>query len=443
MLAIAKDLNYSYLKIIKLALVLGFLFFFIPLEIAGFLVIVFFSFFAPLGSLYFAIFLLPFLPNPFFMTLTVVVVGCILSKNYFTEEMSFAQIPLTPPLFIYSILVLVATLTSVTFEGSLRDFAIYTLSFMLFFALVSQVKNKQELYNLVIIFTVGLFLVSCHSIYQYIIDVPMESGWVDSSNSPELTTRVYSVFGNPNVLAKYLLSLFPISFALAMHAKDKLKKVFLFGTSACAVLAMIFTFSRSGWIGLLASLSFFTILKDKKLFTILLIVILVGTFIVPDIVSSRITSVEDTSSNYRLMVWQETTNIISDFWLTGVGLGYEAFREIYPFYMIDNNKSPYHAHNTYLQILVETGIIGLLVFIWLIIVTFKRGIKLIFTSKKDSFVQYIVLGSLSSIVGLLTQGLVENIFYMPKITALFYILVSFIFVAYRLNCRRVETYGQM
>jgi len=153
---------------------------------------------------------------------------------------------------------------------------------------------------------------------------------------------------------------------------------------------------------------------------------------------STIGSPLDTSNAYRLRVWQESLGIIKDFPLTGIGLGHESFLSIYPFYMLDRGKSPFHTHNTYLQVLVETGIIGLLVFLWLLLSYFKRGLKAI-ASTRDKELKYLMIASLSATVGILTQGIGEVIIYLPKITILFWINIALLFLSIKIAEQQMDS----
>src|SRR5512134_752486 len=69
----------------------------------------------------------------------------------------------------------------------------------------------------------------------------------------------------------------------------------------------------------------------------------------------------DITKEERLVVWSTTLTAAKDFWLTGSGLG--TFLNIFPLYSPPSVQGIYdHAHNDYLEFLLETGLGGVLLF---------------------------------------------------------------------------------
>ena len=62
-------------------------------------------------------------------------------------------------------------------------------------------------------------LVALYGLFQYIVGVEMEAAWLDVENNPDIRTRIYSVFHNPNILAEYLIMTIPLSVSLFWHSK--------------------------------------------------------------------------------------------------------------------------------------------------------------------------------------------------------------------------------
>ncbi len=72
------------------------------------------------------------------------------------------------------------------------------------------------------------------------------------------------------------------------------------------------------------------------------------------------------TENGRQQVWLDSSGAVTDFWLTGSGLG--SFQHVFPIYRSFGGVHAYtHAHNDYLQLLVELGAPGLLLVLWLIV----------------------------------------------------------------------------
>lgn len=441
-----------YYKLILLAgLVLGGVYYFYPeqmvLKLVAVLAVGLLVLYNTRAGLYLFALSFPFLPNTSVLLLAGLIGGAFLLKRLLRGKLALEQeqqVPVEPPLVIYMILITLATLFSVTLVGSIRDYVIYVFAFTLFYVLISQLDNREQLYRFITWLLLGSLLVSLYGVYQYIIGVPAESGWVDSTQNPDLQTRVFSVFGNPNILAEYLLLVIPYGLAVGLAVTDYRKKLIFFGITGAMAFTMLLTFSRGGWLALAVAIVLFALMKDRRLLMLIFLLGVVGIILLPfmpDVITQRLASIgnlQDSSNNYRIILWSEAITIIKDFWATGVGFGHLAFREVYAEYMITRTKTPFHVHNTYLQVLVEMGVLGFTVFMWLLVSIFKTGIKSLMLSK-DNFVNYIIIASLAAIFGILVQGMSENIFYLPKIIMMFWINVAVLMVCAKLVGRETSS----
>ena len=391
--------------------------------------------YSPTAGLYLVSGLLPFLPNLSLLLLGALVGVSFVFHRVWHRNLRLEPVASEPALLLFIAAVFVYSIISLNPQGSLRDLSLYVVSFVLFFVLVNQLNSRDRLYRFLVLGLLAALLVSFYGIYQYIIGVPVESAWVDMDRHPLLRTRVYSVFGNPNILAEYLVMLIPFSLALVWSEKNGWKRFIFLGIAAVMGLTLLLTFSRGGWVGMAAALLVFALLKDRRFLLLLIPLALAGIAFLPQVVLERLVtifSIEDTSNVYRLVVWREALGIIRDFWATGVGLGHQSFMEVYPYYMITRVKSPFHVHNTYLQFLVETGVIGFTLFVWLLFSIIKKGIKSL-KHAQDPFLRNITIAALAATVGVMTQGFGEHILYMPKIITLFWLNAAVIFACIALQ----------
>ncbi len=97
------------------------------------------------------------------------------------------------------------------------------------FVLVNSIKTKKDFNILITFLVIAATLVALYGLYQYKVGgVDMEDKWVDAANNPDVKTRVFSVFGNPNILAEYLIMIIPISISLFWYSKKLHKKSYIF-----------------------------------------------------------------------------------------------------------------------------------------------------------------------------------------------------------------------
>lgn len=283
--------------------------------------------------------------------------------------------------------------------------ALLTMAAFVFYVLlcffVSQYFIEDSIRNLAVsLWITTAVIVSACGIWQFMHNV-----------------RVIGTLGNENFLAAYIGASIPVCIGL-MCAN---RKMLVFGAAALPLFlfALYLTHARGGWIGLSASLSCFAIIaycpKGKRLMiSVLLIMLLLALVFTPWGVRFVLTQFQ---GDVRPAIWEGTLGMIAQRpWL---GWGKGAFFIFYPEYRIQDywlTKSPtdltVHAHNEFLQILAETGIIGLAVFLLLISIVIRFSIKEIDRIKGTQ--RYLLLGLTCGIIGLLAHNLVCNNLQMPS-----------------------------
>jgi putative inorganic carbon (HCO3(-)) transporter len=118
--------------------------------------------------------------------------------------------------------------------------------------------------------------------------------------------------------------------------------------------------------------------------------------------------------------------MIRDRPILGIGPGNSAFNKIYPLYMRPK-YSALSAYSIYLEILVETGIIGFSCFIWLLIVTFNQGIQQIKRLRQSpSREGFWIMAAIAGMIGLMIHGCVDTVWYRPQVSTLWWFLIAII-----------------
>lgn len=190
----------------------------------------------------------------------------------------------------------------------------------------------------------------------------------------------------------------------------------LIGMAALLIGTSVFvSLSRGGMLSLCISLVFFTSLVFKRKINrsnallivaiIILTAISVGWFGWENIVErfARLKNAEGVLYNSRLDFWKDSIRIIPDFLVTGSGIG--TYADIYTSYKsVTGNFLVNHAHNDYLELAVEGGIIGFILAAAFIVTLFVKTFRM-FLSRKDAYAVYIYMGSISGIIALLIHSI--------------------------------------
>jgi putative inorganic carbon (HCO3(-)) transporter len=318
--------------------------------------------------------------------------------------------------------------------------------YLLLFALMARVLRSHRIRSWIItLFLHVSAIVSVYGLRQWFFGVQAQATWVDPTSASAKVTRVYSYLGNPNLLAGYLIPAVALSLA-AFFAWQRILPKLLAATifvvnSACLVV----TFSRGGWIGFVVCLFVFLVLLvywySVQLPTewrpwampVLLggsagVILLAVLFVEPvrDRVASMFVGREDSSNNFRINVWAAVTEMIRDRPILGIGPGNTAFNKVYPLYMRPR-YSALSAYSIVLEVAVETGLIGLSCFLWLLLVTFNQGVqqlrRLRDIANRDGFW---LMAAIAAMSGTLAHNLFDTVWYRPEINTLWWLTIAII-----------------
>ena len=207
---------------------------------------------------------------------------------------------------------------------------------------------------------------------------------------------------------------------------------------AASLAAMVLTYSRGALVALIVSLILLFSQNWKKL----LLVMLAGTIIVSLMITlspgfkERVVP-ERILQDGRVKIIYTALEIIKEHPLTGIGFGMETFRKEWNTY---NSRLPQelqsrafsHTHNFILDVLVRLGLVGLIVFSFIIGISFKTSWSL-WRSGHGSFVRYWSHCALSAFVVLLAAGMTGNIMNNHKSAVLFYVCLAFASILHSLD----------
>jgi putative inorganic carbon (HCO3(-)) transporter len=318
--------------------------------------------------------------------------------------------------------------------------------YLLLFALSARVLRSPRITSVIItlVLHVALF-VSIYGVRQQFFGAAQLATWNDPTSPMAQDTRVYSYLGNPNLLAGYLLPAIALSIAAVFAWQRWLPKVLALTMVIINSACLYFTDSRGGWIGLVALILTFLLLSYywwqdslSPFWRTWLLPIVVGSlagflilallFVEP--LRLRFLSIfagrGDSSNNFRLNVWSAVLEMIRDRPLIGIGPGNSAFNKIYPLYMRPR-FSALSAYSIGLEIAVETGLIGLTCFLWLIVVTINQGVlqmKRLRASKNPQ--GFWLIAAIAAMAGMLAHGFVDTVWYRPEINMLWWLMVALI-----------------
>ena len=414
------------------------------------------------------------LPQGLFIQLFVLLLAVIFFLILtFNKDNQFKISPLFLPVILWITWASVTLLWTTSFYDSVLILMKWYSGFLIFILVFNSPKNIQ-LKLLHILFLSGL-IVSLIGIAQFFFNF----NFIPQVRPPS------STFGHKNVAIHFIMLTIPLGFSFIIISKDK-KKNWLYQLSVSLMILYIFiSYTRAGWIILffqlliLAIIIYYDYLK-KKLTSLwypgksipLLVGIIISLIIMQcfsaknllpeaynhlyfatkgifkhrmfthleenkqeiDSKNEYSQNTKDTSFSGRLDVWINSLAIIKDYPFLGVGVGnYKVFFPRYQNLIVKSEWANtiyrvYNAHNDHIQVFVETGIIGGILWCFLLFRIFKFFTNLL---KNSSNIEnkYIITGIFLGIFGVLLNACFSFPFQLsiPPFIFLFYlgILSSF------------------
>ncbi|MGH7806810.1 MAG: O-antigen ligase family protein, partial [Thermodesulfobacteriota bacterium] len=322
------------------------------------------------------------------------------------------------------------------------------LSYVAFGFVIARMLTSERRVKILLvpILAVSLFETT-YGTYQYLLNI-------QNSAYPDVISAT-GTFVNRNHFAGFLEMSIPLALGYALSlsnwddgkqnsllkklvSSDNLyKQILLIFLAGIMLLALILSKSRMGIFSSFLSLIFFYISyvsfrrnKTQKgwlLLFVIAIAILYGLWIGLYSVFERFLRIEAEAQG-RLLVWKDMLTMIRDFPLFGTGFG--TFSHVYPLYKQFMEKALVfsYAHNDYLQLLAETGVLGFLTLITALILFLLSSLKSLnrFSQEEDYFSFFLVLGGLTGIVSLLIHSLADFNLHIPSNALYFALLIGFV-----------------
>jgi len=274
--------------------------------------------------------------------------------------------------------------------------------------------------------------------------------------------RISGSFGDENGLGAYLL----IPIALALHFFSRFLGLKKWGLMAICGFLLVFllvclcwTYSRSSWLGLLFMLVSMAILDWRKIVLALIILAFFVSFFLPALSKVRhMHLINDTDSESqeifdqskspsdklldlirsngsgRYAYWQKAISIIRSSPIYGTGLNtYTKIIERNP-----DKSTWWYAHNSYLQMAAETGILGLGCFLFMLFVLFRHG--LIYCSQiHDPWILNALQGVLTGIFALFVQSFLDNTLYTVQLSMFMWLMIGMAVALTQLEPSRIKS----
>ena len=244
---------------------------------------------------------------------------------------------------------------------------------------------------------------------------------------PAWENRITSFLEHYNGLAGYLNLVLPFCLAFAIGGTDLVLRALSRWCLALAGIALLLTQSRGGllaFISILLMHVYFSA-RDRKSrirrIALVLVVCLVATALA-GFFFQRLGEIDDFTTVSRLAIWAGAFTVFAQSPLLGTGFG--NLRALMGGLLNLPDGWTGDAHNLYLELLAETGLIGFLVFSVLVGLALRTALRQL-RKTENHFNKMIALAVFTAICGALVHGAVDYLFHTtPQVTALFFLALG-------------------
>ena len=328
--------------------------------------------------------------------------------------------PLNKPIFAYLGITILSTLLGIA-TGDIKPLTsiFYVLKyiefFMIFFLFVNNLEDMKQIKTFIACFLFVSFIIGILTYAQI--------GKIDRPTAP-----FEGAHAEPNTLAGYLVMTLAIALGILLYSGKPNVKFILGGLVCFNFYPLLMTLSRSSYVAFMTIYLFLISLSRRHrmiLVGLLVAAILFLPILIPDRVKDRVVNTFrygshstmgggrislDQSAQARFQGWQYAVKMLQKrpFFGYGVtGLG-----------MLDSQ---------YARILGETGIVGFIIFLWLLFAILKSS-WVIFNNSTDNYCLGLSLGFLCGFIGMLVMSFGANVFVIVRISEPLWFLCACVMV---------------
>jgi O-antigen ligase len=343
--------------------------------------------------------------------------------------------PLFPPMIAFAGLMCIQLLAGVSayWHVTFSQLLLYVSYGILCFLLVQTLSRSREVRTLGTALAIYGSAVALFAVLQN-LSAPTKLYWL---KTPRLGGWIYGPYVNHNHYAGLMEMLVPVPLVFAFSRFGNQRERWIAALAAAFMAATIFlSGSRGGMIAFAVEIAIFLafVFRERQKKNI---AILFGAFLLISLamivwtggqqVKARIATFaadkhSDIATDIRLQIDRDILRMVRHRPMLGWGQG--TFADVYPqFRSFYTDSLVNAAHNDFLQVLAETGIIGFGIMIWFLVITVRHALRKSskWTSNLNGAVSVVAILGIS---GILVHSLVDFNMQIPANAALFYSLCT-------------------
>lgn len=322
--------------------------------------------------------------------------------------------------------------SSVTLDAQreLMRMASYVCFYYVITDWIQTLRDTQTLLKVLMISTIAVAMFGLYQVmiggYSALYDVlyPVQE---EIRQIPPWEGRITSFLEHYNGLAAYINLIVPFCLVFALRVRDQGVRALSMWCLTLASVALLLTQSRGGLLAYVAILtvSAYMLAPDRKRrirrMALVLVVCLLAAA-VAGLFFQRLGEIDDYTAVSRLAIWGGAFTVFARTPVVGAGFG--NLRPLMGGLLGLPEGWMGDAHNLYLELLAESGVVGLIAFAFLI-VSALRAARRCMRHSRDEFTWLIGLAAFAGLCGVLVHGTVDYLFHTtPQVAALFFLVLG-------------------
>ncbi|MFA6637218.1 MAG: O-antigen ligase family protein [Candidatus Omnitrophota bacterium] len=328
----------------------------------------------------------------------------------------------------YFVWVLLSCFNSAYPSQSLRGIFKALQYLLIFLAVATQGWTTAKMKRFVYFAAGAVVLAGANGIVQYVTgtDLIRQRTLIPEDH----LRRISSSFIHPNDFGAYLVVMASLFVSMLLLKKNTLKQSGLFLIGLIVSVACLFlTGSRGAWMFFGAAFMTVGILKGRKAAAIFIMILSAVFFLMPSETRERIYETVDFESGTaweRVMIWRGSVDMIKEHPVLGFGVN--TFSKHFPDYKPEGYPDDRYAHNCYLQMASEIGIVGAVFFMMFIIAALFSSLKGILRLP-DGQRKGLAIGLFGGSVGFALNSAVDTHLFSLALAVFFNIILGFTMVS--------------
>ena len=343
--------------------------------------------------------------------------------------------PLNLLLVVWFAIAICSMQNSVDLAASVQGLRKLLKWFGLYLLVLDTVDSPRRLRGVLGGCLTGLCLVSVDGIWQAVFGTDLFYG--RAPHRFENVPRIIATFHHAAGLSIYLVSFCPLALALGLRGPQRVRLPLL-ALTGLAIAVLLLSWNRSGLLSMVCALAVLAFwMRHWAPALLALCAAAIQWVSVPADVrawaATMPTWLHRLTEPLRLSIWQATAEMVMAHPIVGVGVN--TFVKAYPPYRLPGDSfaeiGPY-AHNHYLHLAAELGLVGLGVFLLLLTRVFLRVRGWLAQRPAPSFEAVASLGLAAGLIGYLVIGLLESALFPSRSSVVFWLLIGLLMAVDRM-----------